>query len=213
MIRSHFLSSLVGFGCLLTFTGCQWQQTETSTPTTIKNTNVTTPASIPSGWTTYTNSDEYFSLSYPEDLYSLTDSFTVKPDDGQEFLRTGLVSVDRQEQIKQTNGYETALYDITVNVYPSVADLPNNAEAKLSLQEWMLNEQEQHGSGYTEVKQTTLGGLPAFSGMSGSIDAADPVIYVEHNGKIYSIHNEHVEDTGQQNDLNAQVIQTFQFTD
>lgn len=155
----------------------------------------------------YENTEYGFTLSYPNEEFSVEED--MDPETDGKFAVVKLLSEERQEQLEETDGYETATGDIIISVYNSTADLPGN-EDNLNLREWL--DQQGEGQGLTEVEETTFADEPAFTALSGSSDAADPEVYVEHDDKVYVIHNEHASDTAPQNDKNEAVIDTFKFT-
>lgn len=153
---------------------------------------------------TYQNAKYGFSLDYPKDwlLNQSPDTATV----GKYVILT-FISPERKKRLEESGGYEMASADMYISVFESSSELPFNANKKLSLEEWL--QQEGSGQGLFSIQKTTFANSPAFELLSGSIDEADPEIYMEHNGRIYVIQNEIGDEA--QRVRNEKIIQTFKW--
>lgn len=154
---------------------------------------------------TYQNTEYGFSLNYPKGW--LIKEFT-KMSGLDADISISLVSPERQKRLEETGGYEMAEADINISVYKSIANLPNNAVKNLNFEEWLQTEVT--GIGLFDFQATIFAGVPAFRGLSGSADEADPVIYLEHNEKVYILKNEIGDERAKVR--NDKIIQTFKFT-
>lgn len=158
--------------------------------------------------TEYRNARYGFSLTYPT-VDWIVDETSDPLTEGSN-VQVKLISKKTQEKLRETGGY-SATADIFVKVFDSVADLPDNETNKQNLRDWIAQKFSERW--FYSVEEITFAGSPAFTTLSGSIDAGDPGIYVEHNEKIYLIQEERVNEDDPQNKKNEKVIQMFQFTE
>ncbi len=152
----------------------------------------------------YINSTYAFSLSYPKDDWIIDENPKSK------YIKVQFISKERQKWLQETGGYDMSEADIFINVYDSVADLPRNKLGQLPLKEWITKQAS--GAGMFDLQEIMFANSTAFVAFYGSGDAADPVIFVEHNKKIYRIDITRVSDDDPRNEQIEKIVQTFKFT-
>ncbi len=154
----------------------------------------------------YINNGYAFSLEYPEDWRVVENSkfkyFTIR-----------FLSKETEKWRQETGTASTFDFDIYIIVYDSVANLSGNKTGQLSLKEWITKKTSRPYPGIFDLQEIILANSIAFRAFYGSADAPDPVIFTEHNKKIYSININHTDEDDPRNEQFEKIIQTFKFTD
>lgn len=137
----------------------------------------------PAGWKTYSNPSLGFSLTHPMNWFvdESQNPLTAEKYEGVALEEVALVSPERKEK------YASFIWsaDIYVYVYESLDELTGREAGYTNLEAWLVEEGE--GLGFYDIKKITFADSVAFTLLSFSEDEADPVMYIERDGKVYVI--------------------------
>lgn len=182
----------------------------TENENSLANVNVSLGGQVADVTTTYQDTAYGFSIQWPKD-WTLIQAPNALFEDSKNVL--ALTSPEQRALYEQMGGYDTASADIYISVFNSVTELNSDINTNVSLQGW-LQGSGVAGQAITDVKATTFAGSPAFTAFSGSQDAADPQIYVEHSGKIFVITTSRMTDDNDSKKVaDDAIINTFRFID
>lgn len=136
-----------------------------------------------------------YSIKYPTDW--LLDTQSIKDN----FLY--LLTKDRKQNLDA--GKIVRVFDVSVKVYQSVSELPNNQTKKLSFENWI--KQEADGFGFIQRKSIVVDGVSGYQGV-GSGDGESYLIFVQKGNLIYQIETG---DTTTPTATEQKVINSFKF--
>ncbi|MDO8490078.1 MAG: PsbP-related protein [bacterium] len=167
-------------------------QQPTPTPAT---TPTQTPKDETSNLKTYSNSDLKYSIKYPTDW--ILDAQYIN--DGTLFLLT--------KQRKQNLDAEkiARVFDVSIKVYKSSAELPNNEIKKLSFENWIKQEADSYG--FIQRKSIVVDGTSGYQGI-GSGDGESYLVFVQKGNLIYQLETG---DTTKPTETEQKVIDSFKF--
>jgi len=138
-------------------------------------------------WKNYTNSEMKYSLKYPEDWVLEENS-------------TSQLSLYSQSRFKIKSESEVPIQtNITVKIFSSLADLPNNLEKNLDLENWV---KEQAGS--SPVSKIMVDGSVGYEII---LPYPTRVIYSQKDNLIYSI----FDSSAGQSAAQKQIVDSFKF--
>jgi len=125
-------------------------------------------------WKTFSSAKYGFSAKYPEN-WLINDYVS-------ESKRLYILSPDRKAKLDA--GRIVRLYDVSVNIYTTASELPNNQTKKLSFENWIKEEADNYG--FTSRKATTFDGGIGYVG-KGTGEITTYLMFVVKNGIIYQI--------------------------
>lgn len=158
-----------------------------------RTTNQTTAKT--SDWKIYSNPSLKYSIRYPSDWILNTQYIN----DGTLFLLT------KQRKADIIAGKAVRVFDISVKVYNSSAELPNNESKNLSFKEWI--EQEADSFGFGQRQPVVVDGVSGYQGV-GSGENKSYMIFVQKDDFIYQIETG---DTTQPTETEQEIINSFKF--
>lgn len=162
--------------------------------TTTATTTTLVVADETAGWKSFDGGT--YTIEYPTDW--LVDAQSTKNNS------LYLLTKDRKQNLDA--GKIVRVFDISVKVYQSASELPNNQTKKLSFENWI--KQEADGFGFIQRKSIVVDGVSGYQGV-GSGDSESYLIFVQKGNLIYQIETG---DTTIPTATEETILSTLQFT-